>query len=78
MPLAPQSESKPPLNEQNGAVSASREFFKKYESVEDILYAPEEALKEGLGMVKTIKMCLKSLDVGSKMRQEVWMNEIKK
>lgn len=61
-----------------GLNAPPRELFKKYESVEDIHYAPEDALKEGLGMVKTIKMNLKSLNVGSKMRQEVWMNEIKK
>ncbi len=61
-----------------GALAPPRDLFKKYEAVEDIHYAPEDALREGLGMVKTIKMNLKSLNVGSKMRQEVWMNEIKK
>ncbi|KAI9063349.1 hypothetical protein FKP32DRAFT_1592405 [Trametes sanguinea] len=57
--------------------AAARTSFRKYERVEDLQYAPEEALKEGLAMVKTLKLSLKSLDVGSKMRQEVWMNEIK-
>ncbi|CDO74067.1 hypothetical protein BN946_scf185043.g117 [Trametes cinnabarina] len=56
---------------------AARSYFNKYSKIAEIEYAPEEALKEGLAMVKTLKLSLKSLDVGSKMRQEVWMNEIK-
>lgn len=83
-PPALQPPSNAPLTKQDSFAAAQglnappRELFKKYESVEEIHYAPEDALKEGLGMVKTIKMNLKSLNVGSKMRQEVWMNEIKK
>ncbi|OSC99144.1 hypothetical protein PYCCODRAFT_1446932 [Trametes coccinea BRFM310] len=56
---------------------ATHTTFRKFESVDDLQYAPEEALKEGLAMVKTLRSSLQSLNVGSKMRQEVWMNEIK-
>ncbi|KAI0829426.1 hypothetical protein BC628DRAFT_1501297 [Trametes gibbosa] len=62
---------------QNGLAGVPCNYFKKYQSISEIDYVHEEALKEGLGMVKTIKINLKSLNVDSKMRQEVWMKEIK-
>lgn len=52
--------------------------FKVFNSADDITYAPETALKEGVGMVKTIKEALKKLELGSKLRQDVWDREIKK
>ncbi|KAG6857363.1 hypothetical protein H0H87_005666 [Tephrocybe sp. NHM501043] len=50
--------------------------FSVYTSPKDIKYTPEKALKEGLGMVTSIKASLKHLQLGSKLRQEVWMREI--
>ncbi|KAF6762688.1 hypothetical protein DFP72DRAFT_876603 [Ephemerocybe angulata] len=47
-----------------------------YESASDIDYAPENALHEGLNMVKTIEDTVKTLVLGSKLRQEVWQREI--
>ncbi|KAF5388296.1 hypothetical protein D9615_000347 [Tricholomella constricta] len=51
-------------------------LFTIYTSADEIEYAPEEALKEGLGMVKSIKSSLKHLQLGSKLRQDVWMREL--
>ncbi|KAH9844070.1 Dynamin family-domain-containing protein [Rhodofomes roseus] len=51
-------------------------LYKVFKSVEEINYLPEEALNEGLGMVKTIKANIKTLEVGSKLRKEVWLREI--
>ena len=55
-----------------------RNFFKVYASADEIQYAPEDALKEGLGMVKALKASIKKVDLGSKMRQDVWQEEVKK
>ena len=55
-----------------------RSYYKVYERAEDIQYAPEEALKEGIGMVKALKANIKRVDLGSKMRQDVWQKEIEK
>lgn len=49
-----------------------------YHSPEEITYSPDEALKEGLGMVASIKASLKDLQLGSKLRQEVWMRELER
>lgn len=48
-----------------------------YESAEDIDYLPEDALEEGLKMVKAIKSCVKKIDK-SKLRREVWEREIER
>ncbi|KAG6872791.1 hypothetical protein C0995_006520 [Termitomyces sp. Mi166 len=53
-----------------------RTFFTLYNSPQDINYSPEQALEEGLGMVSSIKSSLKHLQLGSKLRQEVWMREL--
>lgn len=53
-------------------------LYKVYQSAEEIQYAPEDALKEGLGMVKALKASIKKVDLGSKMRHDVWQEEIKK
>ncbi|KAG6918940.1 hypothetical protein DXG01_010595 [Tephrocybe rancida] len=58
------------------APALNRTLFTIYNSSEDIHYTPEEALKEGLGMVTSIKSSLKQLQLGSKLRQEVWMREL--
>ena len=52
--------------------------YKKYASVDEIDYVPEDALKQGLGMIGSLKDFLKKLDIGSKLRQEVWMRDITK
>lgn len=52
--------------------------FRVYASVSDITYAPETALKEGVAMVNTIKEGLQRLELGSKLRQEVWDREVQK
>lgn len=49
-----------------------------YQSVADIPYTPEEALKEGLEMVKYVKAYMSKLTLGSKLRQEVWNRELAK
>jgi hypothetical protein len=45
-------------------------------SSEDIAYTPEEALRQGLLMVNSIRAGVKTLDLGNKMRKEVWMRTI--
>lgn len=51
-------------------------FYGKHYSAEEIQYAPEDALKEGLGMVKALKASVDKLELGSKLRKDVWMREI--
>ncbi|RDB22483.1 Nuclear GTPase SLIP-GC [Hypsizygus marmoreus] len=51
-------------------------LYTVYGSSNEIAYAPEDALKEGLGMVNSIKASLKQLKLGSKLRQDVWLREI--
>ena len=53
-------------------------FFTVHEDASEITYIPEDALKEGLGMIKTIKQTLKKLELSSKLRAEVWDREITK
>ena len=53
-------------------------LYTPYVSAAEISYAPENALKEGLGMVETIKNSLKKLKLGSKLRQDVWTREIER
>ncbi|KAI0773956.1 hypothetical protein C8Q74DRAFT_798482 [Fomes fomentarius] len=52
-------------------------LYKVYQSADEIQYAPEDALKEGLGMVRALKASIKKVDLGSKMRHDVWQEEIK-
>ncbi|KAF8076309.1 hypothetical protein FPV67DRAFT_1664591 [Lyophyllum atratum] len=51
-------------------------IFTVYNSADEIEYAPEDALQEGLCMVKSIKSSLKHLQLGSKLRQDVWLREL--
>lgn len=55
-----------------------KSYYKVYETAEEISYVPEGALKEGLGMVRALKASIKTIDLGSKMRQDVWAAEIEK
>lgn len=51
-------------------------LYNTYEAASDIPYTPEAAFNEGLGMVQTIRNYVKKLQLGSKLRQEVWMREL--
>ena len=55
-----------------------KSYYKVYETAEEISYVPDGALKEGLGMVRALKASIKTIDLGSKMRQDVWAAEIEK
>ena len=50
--------------------------FVKFESADDIHYTPETALATGLGMVQMLERATKKLQLGSKLRQDVWEREI--
>ncbi len=74
-PKSEDSDEKP----QNGSQqNAEHIFYTIYHNYEDIVYTPEDALKEGSGMVKTMKENLKKLELGSKLRREVWDREMAK
>jgi hypothetical protein len=60
----------------NAPEESKPSLYTIYASAADVPYQPEEALKEGLSMVKTLKANIKKLELGSKLRQEVWMREI--
>ncbi|OCH93605.1 hypothetical protein OBBRIDRAFT_832536 [Obba rivulosa] len=51
-------------------------LYKLYKFADDIDYLPEDALKEGLKMVKVIKANVNKIDMGSKLRRDVWEREI--
>jgi hypothetical protein len=53
-------------------------FFTIHEDASEITYIPENAFKEGLGMVKSIKQTLTKLELSSKLRAEVWDRELTK
>ncbi|KIJ27412.1 hypothetical protein M422DRAFT_55053 [Sphaerobolus stellatus SS14] len=58
------------------APSPPRPLYTVYETVNEIAYSPEEALKQGVGMVKAIKDHVLRLELGSKIRKDVWLREI--
>jgi hypothetical protein len=53
-------------------------LYQLYESADNIPYTPEAALQAGLGMVKTLKAGIDKLELGSKLRKDVWLREIEK
>lgn len=53
-------------------------LYRRFESATEITYQPENALKEGLGMVKALKGKVKTLELGSKLRKEVWLREVER
>lgn len=55
---------------------AAEPLYQVYDSAADITYTPEASLKEGLGMVKTLREGIKKLQLGSKLRQDVWLREL--
>jgi hypothetical protein len=61
-----------------GDRSAKPTLYTSYSNAADIAYAPEGALKEGLKMVKTLREEIKRLQLGSKMREDVWMRELQR
>lgn len=52
--------------------------FVVYNDASEIDYSPEEALKYGLEMVKVIRKALGTIEIGSKVRQDVWDAELAK
>lgn len=65
MPDAPPLEPQGPL-------------YRRFGSATEITYQPENALKEGLGMVKALNGKVKTLELGSKLRKEVWLREMER
>ncbi|KAG2118858.1 uncharacterized protein F5147DRAFT_757285 [Suillus discolor] len=52
-------------------------LYQLYDLADEIPYTPEKALHEGLGMVKTLKLGIEKLELGSsKLRKDVWLREI--
>ncbi|KAG2369878.1 hypothetical protein BDR07DRAFT_1526349 [Suillus spraguei] len=51
-------------------------LYQLYDSADNIAYTPEAALQAGLGMVKTLKAGINKLELGSKLRKDVWLREI--
>lgn len=54
----------------------STSLYKSYASSTDIIYTPEEALREGLNMVSAISSGLDTLDLGTRMRKDVWARTV--
>jgi hypothetical protein len=52
--------------------------YTRFKSSGEIAYVPEEALRQGLKMVSAIRSGVKTLELGNKMRKEVWMREIER
>jgi ABC-type multidrug transport system fused ATPase/permease subunit len=49
--------------------------YTRYHSASEIAYTPDGVLREGLGMVESVNSKLEHLDLGSKLRKEVWLRE---
>lgn len=58
--------------------NSAKPVWKLYDTAVDIVYSPEAALEQGLAMVDVVKKSVSTLHVGSKMRQEVWLRDIKR
>jgi hypothetical protein len=52
--------------------------YTRFGAAAEIAYTPEEALREGLHMVSTIRAGIRTLELGNKMRSDVWMREIER
>jgi len=72
----PKLEEKVPILNATQEGENKSKHFTAFQSAAEISYLPEHALKEGFGMVKTIKESLKQLELGSQLRREVWDREI--
>jgi len=71
------AEEKPEI-QQDGVTEETPKFFTTYVNAEEIAPTPENAIEAGLGMVKTLKEKLKQLELGSKLRKEVWDRDVAK
>lgn len=49
-----------------------------YENSAQIVYRPEDSLKEGTAMVKTLKNSIREKLKLSKLREEVWLREVER
>lgn len=58
------------------SLQPSPSLYTTYASVQEIAYTPEMALQQGIGMVKTMKKDIQKLELGSRMRKEVWLREV--
>lgn len=52
--------------------------YSRHVSVHKLDYTPEAALKEGAKMVQIIRENIKKLELGSKLRKDVWMREVER
>ena len=50
--------------------------YKVYNSADEIDYTPENALQEVVAMVRDVSYSLKKIELGSKLRKDVWLGEI--
>ena len=55
---------------------AAADRLEKHASAAEIDYTPEKALQAGLSFTKVIDKRVKKLELGSKMRKDVWLREI--
>jgi hypothetical protein len=60
------------------AEDVQQRLYTVYHSASEVPYLPENALKEGLSMVKTIKSNIKKLEIGSKLRKDVWLKDLER
>jgi len=51
-------------------------LFEEHKSAEEIAYSPEAAVEEGIKMIQTLKVRMRNLKLGSKLREEVWARVI--
>ncbi|PBL02484.1 hypothetical protein ARMGADRAFT_1005847 [Armillaria gallica] len=74
----PETPQDAPLGSSSSRLEAQRPamLYSVYNSASDVPYSPEGALQEGLGMVKSIEQGLGKLQMGSKLRQDVWHREL--
>ncbi|KAG6894376.1 hypothetical protein C0992_006390, partial [Termitomyces sp. T32_za158] len=76
--FAVKSEDVSNIEDTINTVESKRRFFTFYDSATEIDFSPEEAFKEGSGMVSSIKSSLEHLQFGNKLRQKVWMRELER
>ncbi|KAG8961273.1 hypothetical protein FRC03_005582 [Tulasnella sp. 419] len=52
--------------------------YVKYNSHQEIIYTPEGALSAGSAMIKVVKEKVRHLEIGSKLRKDVWKKDLDK
>ncbi|EPQ59276.1 hypothetical protein GLOTRDRAFT_136192 [Gloeophyllum trabeum ATCC 11539] len=68
-----------PIAQNEGNVPAplpAPSTYKVFETADEIPYTPEDALSEGTKMVKAMEAEIKKINLGSKLRKDVWLREI--